>query len=217
MIISTQHLMPPAGADPPPSAVPPPPPPEENPAVKIEGDPHAMAVDLPEGTRPAGPIEVIDVDEEKPPNLDFSQAPPPIMPPPDLSQRKIDVPFEASKLPLDVAIFNSARAAGGDDKIRKYLQAVLVIGGTASIPGMNHALESRLVPSPFLGRVESFYSPSPIRSLKVAGNCHPLGAQYGEGSNYPSSQRSRSQYTVLERRRCPWQDGKCFRIVDYTV
>jgi actin-related protein 8 len=56
----------------------------------------------------------------------------------------IDVCFEASKLPLDVAIFNSARAAGGDDKIRKYLQAVLVIGGTALVPGMAHALESRL-------------------------------------------------------------------------
>ncbi|KAG5647468.1 hypothetical protein DXG03_009399 [Asterophora parasitica] len=56
----------------------------------------------------------------------------------------IDVCFEASKLPLDVAIFNSARAAGGDEKIRKYLQAILVIGGTAHIPGMSHALESRL-------------------------------------------------------------------------
>ncbi|KAG6329925.1 hypothetical protein ID866_9164, partial [Astraeus odoratus] len=56
----------------------------------------------------------------------------------------IDVCFEASKLPLDVAIFNSARACGGDDKIRKYLQAVLVIGGSAHIPGIAHALESRL-------------------------------------------------------------------------
>ena len=56
----------------------------------------------------------------------------------------IDVYFEASKLPLDVAIFNSTRAAGGDEKIRKYLQAVLVIGGTALMPGMAHALESRL-------------------------------------------------------------------------
>lgn len=55
----------------------------------------------------------------------------------------IDVCSEASKLPLDVAIFNSARACGGDDKIRKYLQAVLVIGGGAQIPGMAHALESR--------------------------------------------------------------------------
>ncbi|OCH96264.1 actin-like ATPase domain-containing protein [Obba rivulosa] len=56
----------------------------------------------------------------------------------------IDVCFEASKLPLDVAIFNSARAAGGDEKIRKYLQAVLVVGGAALVPGMAHALESRL-------------------------------------------------------------------------
>jgi actin-related protein len=55
----------------------------------------------------------------------------------------IDVCFEASKLPLDVAIFNSARAAGGDEKIRKYLQAVLVIGGSGLIPGMPHGLESR--------------------------------------------------------------------------
>lgn len=57
----------------------------------------------------------------------------------------IDVCSEASKLPLDVAIFNSARAAGGDEKIRKYLQAVLVIGGSASIPGMLHGLESRWI------------------------------------------------------------------------
>ena len=56
---------------------------------------------------------------------------------------QIDLLLEASKLPLDVAIFNSTRAAGGDDKIRKYLQAVLVVGGTALTPGMAHALESR--------------------------------------------------------------------------
>jgi len=61
----------------------------------------------------------------------------------------IDSCFEASKLPLDVAIFNSARAAGGDEKIRKYLQAVLVIGGSALVPGMAHALESRHVHSSF--------------------------------------------------------------------
>ena len=56
---------------------------------------------------------------------------------------QIDLLLEASKLPLDVAIFNSTRAAGGDDKIRKYLQAVLVVGGTALTPGVAHALESR--------------------------------------------------------------------------
>lgn len=71
--------------------------------------------------------------------------PAPPVPPPAPVYPVIDIWFEASKLPLDVAIFNSARAAGGDDKIRKYLQAVLVVGGTALIPGMAHALESRCV------------------------------------------------------------------------
>lgn len=95
------------------------------------------------------PVEVIDVDE-----LDSKAtvAPTPVvqLPPPvpiagPFSAFNIDVSFEASKLPLDVAIFNSARAAGGDEKIRKYLQAVLIIGGTALVPGMAHALESRHV------------------------------------------------------------------------
>jgi actin-related protein len=63
----------------------------------------------------------------------------------EASEPSIDVYFEASKLPLDVAIFNSARAAGGDEKIRKYLQAILIVGGTALVPGMAHALESRSV------------------------------------------------------------------------
>lgn len=57
----------------------------------------------------------------------------------------IDVRWEASKLPLDVAIFNSARAAGGVDRIKKFLQVVVIVGGTSMIPGMVHALESRSV------------------------------------------------------------------------
>ncbi|KAI1796772.1 actin-like ATPase domain-containing protein [Ganoderma leucocontextum] len=100
-------------------------------------------------TSDAANVEVIDVDQ-----LDDKAIAPPVaaahVPPPPipiavpLSAFNIDVAFEASKLPLDVAIFNSARAAGGDEKIRKYLQAVLVIGGSALVPGMAHALESRL-------------------------------------------------------------------------
>ncbi|EAU90511.2 nucleus protein [Coprinopsis cinerea okayama7 len=155
MVISTQHLMPLAEADPTP---PPPPPPASTSApananAKQESsDPQAMSVDQPEAVSskpPAGngtteaPIEIIDVDDDTKP-------PVPDVPPPakvqvtEAPMKEIDILFEASKLPLDVAIFNSARAAGGDDKIRKYLQAVLVIGGTALIPGMAHALESRL-------------------------------------------------------------------------
>ncbi|CAE6454300.1 unnamed protein product [Rhizoctonia solani] len=56
---------------------------------------------------------------------------------------QIDVRWEASKLPLDVAIFNSTRAAGGVDRIKKFLQVVVIAGGTSMIPGMVHALESR--------------------------------------------------------------------------
>ena len=95
------------------------------------------------------PMEIVDIDGD-----DKSTGPPPVsnqnatlqLPPPSVNPSgfAIDVCFEASKLPLDVAIFNSARASGGDEKIRKYLQAVLVVGGSALIPGMAHALESRL-------------------------------------------------------------------------
>ena len=67
----------------------------------------------------------------------------PAQPPSKDVAPQIDLLLEASKLPLDVAVFNSARAAGGDDKIRKYLQAVLVVGGTALTDGMGHALSSR--------------------------------------------------------------------------
>ncbi|KAI0923712.1 hypothetical protein AcV5_009185 [Taiwanofungus camphoratus] len=96
------------------------------------------------------PMEIVDNDEveSKPPDTAPADTPVgpaiPDQPTPTFpGGYTIDVCFEASKLPLDVAIFNSARAAGGDEKIRKYLQAVLVIGGTALVPGMAHALESR--------------------------------------------------------------------------
>ena len=130
-------------------------------AMKMETDGQSMDVDhedavpkLAEALSEA-PIEIIDVDDEsKPSTSQVAQTQPiQVQPPPPAAPSypggfAIDVCFEASKLPLDVAIFNSARAAGGDEKIRKYLQAVLVIGGTALIPGMAHALESRLVVVP---------------------------------------------------------------------
>ena len=112
---------------------------------KLEADVQAMDVDLPD-VRPTENQIVVDVEEET--KVPLPEQPSPAQPAPSTPSYPggyaIDVCFEASKLPLDVAIFNSARAAGGDEKIRKYLQAVLVIGGSALIPGMAHALESRL-------------------------------------------------------------------------
>jgi hypothetical protein len=138
-------------------------------------------------------VDVVNVDTE-----DKASPPPAPTAPSQLTQRQclaneasypdglaIDVCFEASKLPLDVAIFNSARAAGGDEKIRKYLQAVLVIGGTALLPGMAHALESRSVRS-LIVIILSILITSPIR--KIAGHCDTLGSQHGKGANHPASQ-----------------------------
>ncbi|KZS90775.1 actin-like ATPase domain-containing protein [Sistotremastrum niveocremeum HHB9708] len=114
--------------------------PESDPAIPI----------VPEEPVKAAPTP-IDVDALSPIPTPRARTPLPLPPPPAHDPNviypggfPIDVMFEASKLPLDVAIFNSARSAGGDDKIRKHLQAVMVVGGTSLIPGMAHALESRL-------------------------------------------------------------------------
>lgn len=123
---------------------------EETPAASVPAP--STAPDPGISSSNGASVEVIDVDamEDKPavPTIPADQVVP-VLPPQPLhiypGGYTIDVCFEASKLPLDVAIFNSARAAGGDEKIRKYLQAVLVIGGTALVPGMAHALESRYV------------------------------------------------------------------------
>ncbi|KAF8523616.1 hypothetical protein JB92DRAFT_3081847 [Gautieria morchelliformis] len=94
----------------------------------------------------------------------------------------IDVAFEAGKLPLDVAIFNSARAAGGDEKIRKYLQAVLVVGGTARVPGMAHALESRLqaIATPLVVNMEKVQIIPPPRDVDPRVLCWKGGAVLGK-------------------------------------
>ncbi|EJD41134.1 actin-like ATPase domain-containing protein [Auricularia subglabra TFB-10046 SS5] len=60
-------------------------------------------------------------------------------------QPHVDVPRESAKLPLDVGVFNSARASGGEEKVRKMLSNVLLVGGgAAKIGGVNSALETRL-------------------------------------------------------------------------
>ncbi|KDQ13053.1 hypothetical protein BOTBODRAFT_160982 [Botryobasidium botryosum FD-172 SS1] len=56
----------------------------------------------------------------------------------------IDVRAEASKLGLDAAVIHSIRAAGAADKVKKLLQVVLIVGGSALVPGLINALEARL-------------------------------------------------------------------------
>ncbi|KIK61712.1 hypothetical protein GYMLUDRAFT_42744 [Collybiopsis luxurians FD-317 M1] len=148
MIISTQHLLPgPSGSSS-----------SQYADQKVDSSspdaghvPGSSSNIIVEGSGSAEvPMEVLEVDLEDNKSSVAPQTSPskfirrPSSEPAPASSGGIDVCFEASKLPLDVAIFNSARASGGDEKIRKYLQAVLVIGGTARTPGMGHALESRL-------------------------------------------------------------------------
>ncbi|EJU03637.1 actin-like ATPase domain-containing protein [Dacryopinax primogenitus] len=79
------------------------------------------------GTRPDTP--------GPPPTLTpFVRSPPPFY----------DIAFEASKIPLDIAIFNSTRAASHVEKSRKFLQSVLLVGGVALTQSIIPQLESRL-------------------------------------------------------------------------
>ncbi|KZP01605.1 actin-like ATPase domain-containing protein [Calocera viscosa TUFC12733] len=55
-----------------------------------------------------------------------------------------DISFEASKIPLDIAIFNSTRAASHVEKSRKFLQSVLLVGGVAQTQSIIPQLEARL-------------------------------------------------------------------------
>ena len=65
------------------------------------------------------------------------------------STSQLDTRFEASKIPLDLAIFHSIQAsttgagAGGPDRLKKMLSCILVVGGTALTPGILGALDSR--------------------------------------------------------------------------
>jgi actin-related protein 8 len=156
MIISTQHLFAPRNQEAPASG-------QQTPAVATQGNDVPSEIPAPaksevtstsdtpiegeatsKAPTPPPPSSTVGVDEVVP---EIAAASPGTGEGAGTSSGglNIDIAFEASKLPMDVAIFNSARAAGGDEKIRKYLQAVLVVGGTALIPGISHALESRRV------------------------------------------------------------------------
>ena len=59
----------------------------------------------------------------------------------------VDHELESGKLPLDVAVYESITQAGGDDKVKRVISNILVIGGVANMQGTGMALQSRYVPS----------------------------------------------------------------------
>ena len=57
--------------------------------------------------------------------------------------QQIDIPYEASQLPLDVAIYNCCRGVENEARLKKWLGSVLLVGGTSQVPGMSYQIESR--------------------------------------------------------------------------
>ena len=55
----------------------------------------------------------------------------------------VDHALESSKLPLDVAVYESITQAGGDDKVKRVITNILITGGTANMQGVGFALQSR--------------------------------------------------------------------------
>ncbi|BGP17439.1 hypothetical protein JCM10213_003278 [Rhodosporidiobolus nylandii] len=78
----------------------------------------------------------------------------------------IDVKYEASKLPLDVAVVESILAAGpAEERMKKVAANLIIVGGTGGIHNIGFAVESRIAPAliaraPFLAGIPS-YVPCP--------------------------------------------------------
>lgn len=58
----------------------------------------------------------------------------------------LDVRYESSKLPLDVAVVESIIAAGpAEERMKKVAANLLIVGGTGGIHNIGFAVESRCV------------------------------------------------------------------------
>lgn len=71
---------------------------------------------------------------------------------PQVPMPQINVPWEASKVPLDVAIWNSLLATSkgnfsanvAQERVKRFASNIVCFGGTALIPGLAGAIEARL-------------------------------------------------------------------------
>ncbi|GAA6053412.1 hypothetical protein JCM3770_002314 [Rhodotorula araucariae] len=60
----------------------------------------------------------------------------------------VDIPFESSKLPLDVAVVESLLASGpAEERMKKVAANLLIVGGTGGIHNVGFAVQSRVAPA----------------------------------------------------------------------
>ncbi|KAG8808138.1 actin-like protein arp8 [Serendipita sp. 399] len=109
-----------------------------------------MDVDSKETNSDTAKPTILDIPSRKRVVKSYRTESPPLVLPEDMvfpGGLPIDIPFETSKLPLDVAIFNSTRAASETATltvVTKFLQNTLLIGGTSQTPEIDVYLFYRL-------------------------------------------------------------------------
>ena len=60
------------------------------------------------------------------------------------AEADFDIALEASKIPLDVAIFESINATQSEERMRRLVANLVIVGGTAKIHNAGFAIQSRL-------------------------------------------------------------------------
>jgi actin-related protein 8 len=84
---------------------------------------------------------------QPPPPHQLTSTPAPI-PAPAPAPISFDIVAEAAKVPLEVAICNSLLSLPSEGKVKAMTNSLLLVGGTASLPALGYALQSRFVIRP---------------------------------------------------------------------
>lgn len=75
---------------------------------------------------------------------------PPLVPPPPPAPLVVeeqplgfDILEESGKVPLDVGIVNTLMSCGTEERVRRMAGSLLLVGGTAGLPALGYAIQSR--------------------------------------------------------------------------
>jgi len=149
----------------------------------------------------------------------------------------LDIPREASKMPLDIAVWASIVASGssaggqltnvgintvggaaGEDRIKKMSANVIVTGGTAQIPGLGVALEVRINQhfADWLGQVSAAAQAAAQAHFQLTGQ-HLVPTTSGTGAataTIPTNLQPRTTVVPPQRdidpRVLPWKGMSVF-------